>query len=58
MNFTHVPECPVRKIGDEWHSVQGSAPLRNPEYEEAMGVSPWSFTTTERKGDKIMDDKT
>jgi len=44
LRFTHVPECPVRKSGDEWHSVQGFAPLRNPVREDAMGVSPWSFT--------------
>jgi len=43
-HFTHVPECPVRKSGNKWHSVQGFALFRNPAKGDAMGVSPWSFT--------------
>jgi len=37
--FTHAPECPVRKSGNKRHSVQGFAPLLNPAREDAMDVS-------------------
>jgi len=42
--FTHAPESHACKGVDEWLSVRGFAPERNPESKEATGVRPWSFT--------------
>lgn len=44
LNFTRKPESHACKGVDEWLSVQGSAPRRNPVSEEAAAVRPWSFT--------------
>jgi len=38
------PESHACKGVDEWLSVRGFAPERNPESKEATAVRPWSFT--------------
>jgi len=43
-SFTREPESHACKGVDEWLSVQGSAPWRNPERKDATAVRPWSFT--------------
>jgi len=38
--FTHAPESHACKGVDEWLSVRGFAPERNPESKEATAVRP------------------
>ena len=44
VKFTRAPESHACKGVDEWLSVRGFAPERNPESKEATAVRPWSFT--------------
>jgi len=44
LGVTREPESHACKGVDEWLSVQGFAPRRNPVKEEATAVKPWSFT--------------
>jgi len=42
--FTRAPESHGCKLVDEWLSVQGSAPRRDPEKKGATAVKPWGST--------------